>query len=165
MLFRQPLGPQCPYPFVWCLRLCVRNLGNLRSQVTISALPKCGIILTLCSLPGLSGPANMYQAENTEITMKTISFILYLLHHNVSYANIQQSLLSLYKDLLKSICFSFTIEVQTKINPLPPKKKGLIDKNLREIKYITRKLQLICLKYQTIAKVAQKTQNHNKLHL
>ena len=35
-----------PYPFVWCLRPSGKNLGNLRSQVTISAVPKSGVILT-----------------------------------------------------------------------------------------------------------------------
>ena len=33
----------------WCLRPSGRNLGTLWCQVTISAVPKCGVILTLCS--------------------------------------------------------------------------------------------------------------------
>ena len=36
----------CPYPFVWCLRPSGSNLGTLWSRVTISAVPKCIVILT-----------------------------------------------------------------------------------------------------------------------
>ena len=38
-----------PYPFVWCLRPSGRNLGTFQSQVTISEVPKCRVILTICS--------------------------------------------------------------------------------------------------------------------
>ena len=33
------------YPFVWCLRPPGKNLVSLRSHVTISAVPKCAVIL------------------------------------------------------------------------------------------------------------------------
>ena len=39
------LVTKSPYPVVWCLRPSGKNLGILRSQIIISAVPKCGVIL------------------------------------------------------------------------------------------------------------------------
>ena len=41
-----PLGPECPYGFVWCLKTSGRNLGSLQRHVIISKEPKCRVILT-----------------------------------------------------------------------------------------------------------------------
>ena len=40
------LATKCPYPFVWGLWSSGKNLGTLPSQITISQVPKCGVILT-----------------------------------------------------------------------------------------------------------------------